>query len=245
MTLGLFGPPVYTLALPGANAEGCGPRTQTGIRSPTRAITIPQMGNSEAELVSRAIGGNADALSELLNIHGPILRTQLSLDQRWQSVIELDDVLQVTYLEAFLRIGSFVPAGSAAFGAWLRRIAQNNLRDAVKGLDAQKRPPPAMQAVGGTDASTIALLDLMGVSATPSRAASGREANQALDAALAALPADYSMVIRMYDLQGHDIADVATGLGRSAGAVHMLRARAHDRLRELLGPESQFFSHRA
>ena len=34
------------------------------------------------------------------------------------------------------------------------------------------------------------------------------------------------------------LADVASALGKSAGAVHMLRARAHDRLREQLGSAS-------
>lgn len=200
------------------------------------------MGVPEDELLSSAISGDADALSRLLQSHGPSLRTQLSIDARWQSVLDLDDVLQVTYLETFLRISSFTPAGPGSFAAWLRRIAQNNLRDAIRGLDAQKRPPPAVQKPTNND-STIALLDMVGISMTPSRAAAGREMNSVLEAALQALPEDYATVLRMYDLQGCDIGDVAAKLKRSPGAVHMLRARAHDRLRELLGPESQFFTH--
>jgi DNA-directed RNA polymerase specialized sigma24 family protein len=38
------------------------------------------------------------------------------------------------------------------------------------------------------------------------------------------------------------VEEVAKGLGRSKGAVHMLRARAYDRLKELLGSTSLFFS---
>ena len=204
----------------------------------------PGLSGSEDELLSRAIAGDADALSHLLQTNGPALRAQLSIDPRWQSVLDLDDVLQVTYLECFLRISSFTPAGPGSFAAWLRRVAQNNLRDAVRGLDAQKRPPPAIQAPVNND-STVALHDAFGISSTPSRAAAGREVNAVLEAALQALPEDYSTVLRMYDLQGCDISDVASRLGRSPGAVHMLRARAHDRLRELLGPESQFFTHTA
>ena len=52
-------------------------------------------------------------------------------------------------------------------------------------------------------------------------------------------------MIRLYDLEGRPIAEVAAEMGRSSGAVHMLRARAHDRLRELLGPESAFFTNPA
>jgi hypothetical protein len=46
----------------------------------------------------------------------------------------------------------------------------------------------------------------------------------------------------MYDLEDRAIDDVTKALGRTRGAVHMLRARAHERLRELLGAESIFFS---
>ncbi|MGE0481951.1 MAG: RNA polymerase sigma factor [Phycisphaerae bacterium] len=192
--------------------------------------------------IAQAITGDVAALTDLLHEHAPRLRALLSIDKRWQSVLDADDVLQVTYLEAFLKIGSFVPGGPNAFLGWLRRIAENNLRDAIKGLDAAKRPPPNLQA-NTTDSSAVALFDLLGVtSATPSRAAAANEIERALAAALDALPADYARVVRLYDIEGHPIAAVASELDRSAGAVHMLRARAHDQLRELLGPDSQFFS---
>ena len=48
--------------------------------------------------------------------------------------------------------------------------------------------------------------------------------------------------MRLYDLECQPPQQVAEALGRSVGAVHMLRARAHDRLRELLGSASKFFS---
>ncbi|MHC5109075.1 MAG: RNA polymerase sigma factor, partial [Planctomycetota bacterium] len=57
-----------------------------------------------------------------------------------------------------------------------------------------------------------------------------------LSSALESLPADYETAIRLYDFDGMTIDDVADQMNRSTGAVHMLRARAHDRLRELLGP---------
>ena len=61
--------------------------------------------------------------------------------------------------------------------------------------------------------------------------------------ALGSLPGDYEKVVRMYDLEGRPIGEVAAELGRSEGAVYMLRARAHDRLREQMGPASKFFTH--
>jgi RNA polymerase sigma factor (sigma-70 family) len=193
--------------------------------------------------IARAVAGDADALTSLLQETAPRLRAQLSLDRRWQSVMDIDDVLQVTFLEAFLRIGAFEPGSPQAFFAWLRRIAENNLRDAVKGLEAAKRPPPAIQPASAPDSGSSPSYALGVTSATPSRAAVGREHAQLLNTALDALPPDYATVIRRYDLEGREIQDVATALKRSPGAVHMLRARAHDRLRELLGTETQFFTH--
>ena len=200
--------------------------------------------HSDAGLIAGAIDGDSAALSTLLRQYGPRLREQITIDPRWQSVIDVDDVLQVTYMEAFLKIDSFTPGGPNAFPGWLKRIAENNLRDAIRMLEAQRRPPPAVSLQARTaDGSVVALLELIGVSsATPSREAAQGELRTALDVALAQMPADYAAAIRKYDLEGLSIAEVATAMGRSTAAVHMLRARGHDRLKELLGSGSQFFS---
>ncbi|MDX2199313.1 MAG: RNA polymerase sigma factor [Phycisphaerae bacterium] len=197
---------------------------------------------SEAELMQSAVAGDVAALSELLRQHAPLVRNQLSIDSKWQSAIDADDVIQVTLLEAFLRIDSFSPTGAGSFYRWLSRIADNNLRDAIKGLERLKRPPPAVQAARGADESCVDLIALLGVtSTTPSRVVGQKEARTALHAALAALPEDYQSVVRLYDLEGRSIADVAQAIGRSPGAVHMLRARAHARLTEIMSP-AEFWS---
>jgi RNA polymerase sigma factor (sigma-70 family) len=154
--------------------------------------------------------------------------------------------MQVTYLEAFLRIRSFQAVGPGAFLAWLRRIADHNLRDAIKGLQRQKRPPPGRCLGQVSGDSAVDLLARIGVTTTtPSRAAAGRELHTLLQDALAALPADYAAVVRLYDLEAWPISDVAARLARSPGAVHMLRSRAHLHLRALLGSQSRFFSNGA
>lgn len=207
----------------------------------------PQQGAfDETTLALRAAGGDEAALSTLLEHFSPQLRARLApkINDAWRSVLEADDVLQVTYLEAFLQIERFAPRGPGSFLAWLTHIAENNLRDAVKGLERAKRPDPRKAVRGPVgDDSYVALVELLGVTnTTPSRNAARGEAHTILDQALAALPPDYEKVIRQMDLQGRGVADVSAELGRTAGAVHMLRARAHDRLKEMLGPGSRFFS---
>ncbi|HEY3242379.1 MAG TPA: sigma-70 family RNA polymerase sigma factor, partial [Phycisphaerae bacterium] len=68
------------------------------------------------------------------------------------------------------------------------------------------------------------------------------EISREMAAAIGKLPADYAKVVRMYDLEGRSVAEVAAAVGRSEGAVYMLRSRAHDRLRELLASASRFMS---
>jgi RNA polymerase sigma factor (sigma-70 family) len=150
--------------------------------------------------------------------------------------------MQVTYFEAFLRIGDFTPYGEGAFYKWLLRIAENNLRDAIKELGRDKRTPPEkrIEPLGNSD-SFQALYERLGTtSTTPSRELARGEAQGFLESAISRLPPDYQKVVRLYDLEGGSVAEVTAALGRSKGALFMLRARAHDRLRDILGTGTQF-----
>lgn len=204
------------------------------------------MDGSDDVLLEQAVAGDQRALSQLLTSCGPSIRLKLSaaIGADYRSIVDEDDVLQVTYLEAFLRIKKFQPKGMPAFVAWLRRIAENNLQDAIKGLTRSKRPDPRKQArQATTDDSAVALFELVGVdSFTPSRDAAGHERRTLLERAMEQLPPDYGQALKMYDLEGRPVADVAGAMGRTPGAVFMLRARALDRLREILPTFSAMYS---
>ena len=147
-------------------------------------------------------------------------------------------------MDAFLSIRSFQPQGPAAFPAWLARIAQNNLLTAIHALAAQRRPDPRerVQLPRG-DESCVALLDaLCSTKSSPSRSAARHEARFILEEAIGQLAEAHRQVVRLYDLEGRPAAAVAAAMGRSEGAIYMLRARAHEQLREILGSSSGFFS---
>lgn len=204
------------------------------------------MSDVSASELQRAVEGDAASLRTLLERSGGEVRQRISgmIDKRWRSLLDEDDVMQVTYLEAFLHIDQLTARDMPSFLAWLTRIAENALRDAVRGLSRQKRPDPARRVVAAPGAeSYVGLLDCLGVTTTtPSREVRQRDAVSFLEAAIQRLPEAYLTAVRLYDLEGRSASDVATAMGRSVGAVHMLRARAHDRLREDLGAGSQFFS---
>ncbi|QDV89857.1 ECF RNA polymerase sigma factor SigE [Phycisphaerae bacterium RAS2] len=199
---------------------------------------------SEDDLVKRAVGGDMAALATLLEQNCAAVRAMLNIDRKWASVLDPDDVLQVTCLEAFLQIGKFNAKGPGAFLGWLSRIAQNNLCDAVRELSAVKRSPPGQRiGVAGQQDSTALLLANLGMTTTtPSRNAASAEVCAAINNAISLMPPDYGTVVRLYDLESMPIGDVAAAMKRTPGAVHMLRTRAHEHLREILGSDTAFFS---
>jgi RNA polymerase sigma-70 factor (ECF subfamily) len=201
------------------------------------------MSEPQESWLALAVNGDTAALTALLQHFGPQVRRQLRISSRWQSALDVDDVMQVAYLEAFLRIGRFDPQGLPSFARWLLRIAENNLRDAIRSLDRVKRPPSDQRVQLLTrDESAAVLIEQLGVTTTtPSRQVAASELRDTLEAALALLPEDYARAVRLYDLERLPVNEAAAALGRSTGALHMLRARAHDRLRELLGSESAIF----
>ncbi len=202
--------------------------------------------NDDATLLSHAAGGDARALRTLLERHGPRVWKEIDrgIGAAWQSLIDADDVMQVTYVEAFLQADRITARNSTAFVSWLRSIARNNLRDAIKELARKKRPSPTQRvALSAADSPVGHLEHLAETTTTPSRQAAAGEVQCILSAMLDKLPPDYGRVIRLYDLDGRDIKEVAASMNRSRGAIHMLRARAHDQLRLLLGAEGNFFTH--
>ena len=199
----------------------------------------------DSQLLESAAGGDAESLAMLLREHGPVVRRRLHIDSIWQAMFDPADVMQVTYLEAFLRIDQLQARTAESFVAWLTQLAQNNLRDGIKELERQKRPNPRQRVRRANPAdSASTLLNQLCVAPgnTPSRAAATKEAEQVLADAMVKLPPPYAEVLRLHDLEDRTISEVAEAMGRSRGAVCMLRLRALEQLRGLLGSESRFFS---
>lgn len=199
-------------------------------------------------LLAKAQEGDRAALVDLLDALSPDVRRRIGpkINAAYRAVLEEDDVMQVTYMEAYTRLSLFKGGGVSGFLAWLTRLAENNLIDAIRALESAKRPDPRrrVEAPRSHEESVVALVEMLGSSSGgPSRVAAKDEAGRFLTAALSRLPADYEKVVRLYDLMGKSVREVAEEMGRSEGAVYMIRARAHDQLKDLLGPGGRFFTH--
>ena len=85
-------------------------------------LTRTDAGGREIELVKAAQAGSTDAFEELQKLHWNRLhKTVLSITRNRE---DAEDVLQDTFLKAYLALGTF--EGRSKFGSWLTRIAINS-----------------------------------------------------------------------------------------------------------------------
>ncbi len=194
-------------------------------------------------LLERAKDGDRRALGELLNLHGLPIGKRLDINPKWRPVLEADDVMQVTYLDAAMDIANF-GGDEEKFPAWLATVARNNLRDAIAELERHKRPHPdhRVGSSHGADPLTSLWVDLTAGGTTPSGKFARTEMIEILNAELTALPEDYSEVFRLRYFQQLPFDSIAQAMGRTYGAVVLLHYRARERLAERLGSPSRFFS---
>ena len=128
----------------------------------------------EVEALASAVGGDKDAASELLRLYGPQVEQCLRIDPAWRAYLDPADVMQVTYIEAFRHIRAFDPQRADRFESWLRQMAENNLRDAIRGLSRQKRGGGAVAGeadLGGPDEGDAGLVLFLSKEPTPDLAA--------------------------------------------------------------------------
>ncbi|MBL8877711.1 MAG: sigma-70 family RNA polymerase sigma factor [Phycisphaerales bacterium] len=201
---------------------------------------------TDRQILESAIAGDRGALASLLEEAGLKLHAELAtrIHPRFRAEFDVDDILQVTFTEAFLRIREFEPAHDGAFHAWLRHIAENNLRDAIKHLERDKRPPAGRRLTEpvGEDSYAPLVERLAITTTTASRALVRSELISCVDEALSRLPEDYETALRLYEIEGFSGEEVAERMNRSHGAVRMLLSRARECLADLLRKTPHFSS---
>jgi RNA polymerase sigma-70 factor (ECF subfamily) len=194
---------------------------------------------AEADLILRAKAGDKNAFGQLLELHATQLRFWIHAGRipiELRSLLSEDDVLQETYVDAFLGFERFHDSGSGSFGAWLQRIAVSNLLDVIRELKAEKRGGRARRL---SDANLHeSWINLTGIVVaklgTPSAEAQRQELIKAVKAAVECLPDESRQVITLYDLEQCSGADVAALCGCSPGAMFMRRKRAIEKLAEIM-----------
>lgn len=114
------------------------------------------------------------------------------------------------------------------------------MADARRALRRKKRGGESRPAA--TAESVACLVELLATEGTtPSQSFARHEAIQAVQLAMAELPADHLQAVRLRYLEGCSVDDVATQMRRTPAAVRGLLDRAKRAMRETLGRVSHYF----
>jgi RNA polymerase sigma-70 factor (ECF subfamily) len=211
---------------------------------------LPMRDERESDPLALAVCGSRAALERLLLDHYTPLALHVKplIPASLQSVLAVEDVLQETFSQVFRDIHSFAPSTEKSFGTWLKAIAENRLRDAIKAQKRKKRGGEHQQIRPPTspDHDTIgSLAEMLSAGrSTPSHTLARKEAVRAAQVAIAGLPEDYREAVRLRFLEGQSVDAVAAAMHRSPGAVRGLIDRAKRAMRETLGRASRYFSSR-
>ena len=201
---------------------------------------------AEPALVAAAVAGDQIALQRLLLAHYDWLARQIAarFPPRLQGTHSVEDILQLTFLQAFRDVSRFELRAGATFGDWLMRIADNRLLDAIREHDCEKRGG-GLRRVGSTAGEESGMTPLLEWIASdeksPSSVIARGEALQALQVALASLEADQREAIRLRLLERRTLEETAQALGRTPDAVRGLIHRGKQVLADAMGRASAWF----
>jgi RNA polymerase sigma-70 factor (ECF subfamily) len=190
--------------------------------------------NEIADVVLRAQSGDAEAYRGIVLRYEDRLREYVTprLGRHLQARVDVEDVLQETFLSVFQLIDRFEWRGESAFWAWLLRICENRIGRQARRELSKRRDPTKELAVRGDEP------EIAGVS--PSRLARRNERFERLKLALEALRPDYQKAILLAYLQKLPTKEIARRLGRSPNATSMLLLRAYRQMRHVLGETDSF-----
>jgi RNA polymerase sigma-70 factor (ECF subfamily) len=178
---------------------------------------------SDEEIVRRVLAGDVEASGLLFGRHLPALRASVRgrLPPLLRGKLGESDVVQETYLAAYLSLGNFEDRGDGSFAAWLRQILEHKLVDEIRRHGEAATRDPRREERLPTDAGIAAPGQ-----PTPSVVVAAAEESAAVRAAVAALPSDYAVVIRLIHQEGITLVEAGRRMDRSADAVRKLYGRA-------------------
>ena len=204
-------------------------------------------GDLEQQLLQQAVGGDRVATEHLLlRSYDRLLRhIRYRIPPDVQGILQAEDILQQTYVQVFRAIGEFEPRSPQSFYAWIKTIAERKLLDAQKRRTRERRRKQATKRADAEKSFAASVLNQVAVEEhSVSRPARMREAVSAMQIALASLPDDYRLAIRLRYVEGQSLEDVGKRVGRSEDAVRGLLHRAKRKLRDAMGRASAYLSTR-
>jgi RNA polymerase sigma-70 factor (ECF subfamily) len=192
------------------------------------------------ELFAQSRAGDPAALGRLLEQYRAYLAllARLQIGRRLQGKADPSDVVQEVFLEATRGFPKFRGQTEGELLAWLRRVLATKLGGLVRRYVATRRRDVRREQdlAAELDETSRCLGGLVvAPGGSPSQEAARREQAVLLADALERLPEHYREVIVLHHMEGLSLPETARRMGRTAGGVEKLWARALARLRDTLG----------
>jgi RNA polymerase sigma factor (sigma-70 family) len=182
------------------------------------------------EVIRAACDGDARAQT---TIYQSCRRPVYSLIRRLISRPAIaDELFQETFVEILRSIGSYT--GEGAFGGWVRMIAVNKCLNYLR--SPWHRSLVQLEEESDEETAAVPLVDR---NSLPDAQA---QARTDVERALGTLPALTRSVVWLHDVEGYTHGEIARLLGRTTSFSKSQLARAHQRMRELLDPQSESLS---
>jgi RNA polymerase sigma-70 factor (ECF subfamily) len=195
---------------------------------PITMTSVAQTLPDENDLVSRARLREENAIRTIIQSHNRrlyrIARGILRDDT------EAEDVLQDTYIKAFLHLGEF--RGDASIGTWLCRIAMNEALERLR----RRRPMVDIDSMTDTEntGADVIRLPFKNAQPDPERATAQRQIKRLLEREIDRLPEEFRMVVIARVVEGMSVEETSTLLDIEPATVKTRLHRARDRLRTAL-----------
>lgn len=179
-------------------------------------------------------GANELSLERFRDYVRLLARTQLGPHCR--AKLDASDIVQQTMLDAHQKLAQFRGESDAELAGWLRKILSNNLADAFKAQNRQKRDAGREVTIHDSLNRSCSRLEswIEAVQTSPADRADRNEQIIRLAGALERLPDAQREAIELHHLHSLSLSDTATELGRTPAAVAGLLRRGLMNLRELL-----------
>lgn len=190
----------------------------------------PSLQTSESELVKRACQGDKEAFYLLVQPCEKVLFS--SAVAILNNPSDAEEAAQEAVLKAFTNIHRF--RGEAKFSTWITQICINEARLRVR-KDRKYLYESVDEPQNGQDGDYFPK-DFADWREIPSEALQRKELREALQRALASLPARYREVLILRDVQHLSIAETAQALGIGQGNVKTRLLRARLQMRDALAP---------
>jgi len=187
---------------------------------------------STCDLVERFKRGEERAFSLLVRKYQRRLAVLVyyKMSERLRGQLDVDDILQEVFLAAAQGMKNFTYQSPGSLMAWLSRIADHVIVDAVRHESRSKRrPEELLRFKSDSNPNGPEPVD----STTPSRVFAQQESLRVLLQKLDDLPVEYREMILLAKFEGLTTAEISERLAKSRESVALTLHRALKRFREL------------